>query len=100
MIQQFAHESKQLLKDDLMAEYLFGSYATETQTTASDIDILIIVKQFKPELQREVSGLASDYSLEYGTYISPIVQGQDAWEQNKRYQTLFYRDVTTHGIPL
>lgn len=100
MIQQFAKETKQLLQDQMMAEYLFGSYATNTQTTASDIDILIIVKHFTPELQRQVSGLASEYSLEYDTYISPIIQGQEAWENNKRYHTLFYHDVTTHGIPL
>ena len=100
MIQQFADETKQLLQDEMMAEYLFGSYATNTQTAVSDIDILIIVKHFRPELQRQVSGLASDYSLEYDTYISPIIQGQEAWEKNKRYHTLLYQDVTKYGIPL
>ena len=100
IIQQFATEAKLLLQQNMRAEYLFGSYATNTQTPASDIDILIIVDRFTPALQREVSGLASDYSLEYDLYISPILQDSTAWEKNKRHQTLFYQDVIQHGIPL
>ena len=77
IIQQFADETKQLLQENIMAEYLFGSYATNTQSPLSDIDILIIVKHFTPALQRQVSGLASDYSLEYDLYISPILQDRE-----------------------
>ena len=100
IVQQFASETKQLLQEELMAEYLFGSYATNTHTPTSDIDILIIVKHFSPELQRKISGLASDYSLEYDMYISPIIQGKEAWEQNKVHRTLFYQNVTKQGIAL
>ena len=50
MIQQFADETKQLLQDEMMAEYLFGSYATNTQTAVSDIDILIIVKALQTRI--------------------------------------------------
>jgi predicted nucleotidyltransferase len=63
IVQQFASDTKQLLQEELMAEYLFGSYATNTQTPASDIDILVIVKHFSPELQRKISGLASDWGV-------------------------------------
>ncbi len=100
IVQQFALETKQLLQEELMAEYLFGSYATNTQTPASDIDILIIVKHFSPEHKRKISGLASDYSLEYDMYISPILQGKETWEQNKTHKTLFYQNVTQQGISL
>jgi len=100
IVQQFASDTKQLLQEELMAEYLFGSYATNTQTPASDIDILVIVKHFSPELQRKISGLASDYSLEYDMYISPIIQGNETWEQNKTHKTLFYQNVIQQGISL
>ncbi len=100
MIQQFANETKQLLQENIMAEYLFGSYATNTQTPLSDIDILIIVKHFTPDLQRQMSGLASDYSLEHDMYISPILQDREVWAKNQDCQTLFYQEVMQHGIPL
>jgi len=43
VIQQFVSDSRRILKGCLIAEYLFGSYATNTQTPLSDIDILILV---------------------------------------------------------
>ena len=100
VIEQFAKETKQLLQENLWAEYLFGSYATNQQTPGSDIDILIIVKHLTPDLQRQVSGLASDYSLQYNLYISPIVQDLTAWEKNQYHHTLFYQDVVQQGIRL
>jgi len=100
IIQQFADESKQLLQENVIAEYLFGSYAKNTSTPLSDIDILILVKHFTPELQRELSGLASEYSLEYDVYISPIVKDLAVWQKNQAYHTLFYQEVSQYGIPL
>ncbi len=46
LIQRFAGKTTVLLKDNIVAEYLFGSYATQTQTPLSDIDILIVVNQY------------------------------------------------------
>ena len=100
VIEQFAKDTKQLLQENIWAEYLFGSYATNRQTPTSDIDILIIVKHLTPDLQRQVSGLASDYSLQYNLYISPIVQDLTVWEKNQYHHTLFYQDVVQQGIRL
>ena len=100
VVQQFASDSRRILKDHLVAEYLFGSSATNTQTSLSDIDLLIIVSKNSPELQWQMSGLASQYSLEYGVCISPILQDIEVWKKNQRARTLFYQEVTTHGIPV
>lgn len=100
IIQGFARDSKHILKENVIAEYLFGSYATNTYTPLSDIDILIVVNSFTPEIRRQMSGLASDYSLEYDVYISPIIKDYQVWNKNKQYYTLFYQEVTQHGILL
>ncbi|NOY59254.1 MAG: nucleotidyltransferase domain-containing protein [Calditrichaeota bacterium] len=100
IIQQFARDTKQLLHENVLEEYLFGSYATNAQTALSDIDILIVVKHLTSEIQRQISGLASDYSLEHDVFISPIIQDIGMWEKNKKYHTLFYQEVMQYGIPL
>jgi len=100
IIQHFALETKRLLKEQLIAAYLFGSYVTNTQTPESDIDILIIVKEYTPELQWQLSGLASDYALQYNVCISPILKDIQIWNKNQHYQTLFYHNIMTQGIPL
>ncbi len=100
VIRQFAAESRQILKDRLVAAYLFGSYATNTQTPLSDIDILILVSKNAPELQWQMSGLASEYSLTHDVCISPILQDLEVWKKNQQARTLFYQEVTRYGIPL
>jgi len=100
IIRQFVKDSKQVLKENIIAEYLFGSYATDTYTTLSDIDILIVVNNFTPEVRRQMSGLASEYALQYDLYISPIIKDYQVWNKNKQYHTLFYQEVTQHGIIL
>ncbi len=100
IIQRFAQDAKTLLHENLITEYLFGSYAKNTYTSLSDIDILFLVKTLTPETRRQLSGLASDYSLEYDVYISPIIKDRQVWKKNQQYKTLFYQEVTQHGIPL
>ncbi len=41
---QFAAEAKNILKENLVQPYLFGSYAKNESNVWSDIDILLIVK--------------------------------------------------------
>ena len=100
IIHQFARDTKDILQENVIAEYLFGSYAANTYTPVSDIDILIVVNSFTPEIRRQMSGLASEYSLEYDVYISPIIKDYQVWNKNKQYHTLFYQEVTQHGIRL
>ncbi|MDO9576870.1 MAG: nucleotidyltransferase domain-containing protein [Candidatus Cloacimonadales bacterium] len=100
IIKKFASDSRHILKDSLVAEYLFGSFANNSQTKLSDIDILILVSQKTPELQWQLSGLASEYSLTYDLCISPILQDMEGWQKNQNAGTLFYQEVTTNGIQI
>ncbi len=100
IIRKFAQDAKSLLHENLVAKYLFGSYAKETHTSLSDIDMLFLVQTLTPEIRHALSGLASDYSLTYDIYISPIIKDQHVWQQNKRYNTLFYQEIMQHGVPI
>jgi len=100
LIRRFASDTKHLLRENIVVEYLFGSYATQTQTPLSDIDILIVVNQYSRDLQWKLAGLASEYSLEYDVCFSPLLQDKRSWEKHQQYQTLFYQEVTGHGVAL
>ena len=100
IINQFADASKKILRNNAVKEYLFGSYATETQTPLSDIDILIIVKTLTPAMQSQISGIASEYSLKYDLCISPILTDIETGKKNKKANTLFYKKINQDGIRL
>lgn len=100
IIHHFTDQSRDILRDNLVSQYLFGSYARETQTSLSDIDILIIVKNLTPDMQARLSGLASEYALDHGICISPILTDMSIWKKNKEFDTLFYQEIKRNGIRL
>ncbi len=100
IVQEFANDTRKILKENLIKEYLFGSYVKNEQTEFSDIDILLIVKKFDSKLRKKISSLSSNYSLDKGVVISPIIKDVPVWEKNKKYNTLFYSEISKYGIEL
>lgn len=100
IIKDFSADTKKILRDNLIAEYLFGSTARNDANEFSDIDILIIVKQFNYRIRRELSRLASEYSINRGVFISPIIKDAGVWDKNKVHHTLFYQEIQRDGIRL
>jgi len=100
IVKDFVEDTKRILKDNLIEEYLFGSYAKNEQTEFSDIDILLIVREFNSKIRNEISSLSSDYSLEREVIISPIIKDILVWEKNRQYNTLFFCEVKKYGIKL
>ncbi|NIS45696.1 MAG: hypothetical protein GWN61_06650 [candidate division Zixibacteria bacterium] len=100
IIKSFSDDTKKILQDNLVAEYLFGSVTRNQENQYSDIDILIIVKQFDHQLRKQLSELSSEYSLNYDVYISPIIKELDVWQKNKIHDTLFYQEIQRDGVQL
>ena len=100
IIKGFSEDSQKILKDNLVAEYLFGSYARNESDEFSDIDILIIVKHFDYQIRRKLSQLSSEYSINHGVYISTIVKDARIWERNKFHKTLFFQEVQRDGVQI
>lgn len=101
IVKSFAQDSKKILEENnVVAQYLFGSYARNEQNEESDVDVCIIVKNLNYKLRRKISELASDYSLEKNIIISAIIKDIKTWQKNKRYNSLFYREIKRDGIKL
>ncbi|HPG40565.1 MAG TPA: nucleotidyltransferase domain-containing protein [bacterium] len=100
IIRDFVTDSRRLLKDNLIGQYLFGSYTQNKQTKMSDIDILIIVKAFNMDIRRQISALSSQYSIDNGIVISPVLKDIRVWEMNKKHNTQFYKEICKYGVLL
>ena len=100
IIEKFVKDTRSILGNKLIEKYLFGSYALNTQTALSDIDILFIVDTLNFNTQSQLSDLASDYSLNHDVCISPILTDKNIWEKNKKFNTLFYQEIHQSGIRL
>jgi predicted nucleotidyltransferase len=100
IIKDFSEDTRRILRDNLVAKYLFGSTARDEAGKYSDIDILIIVQQFDHQTRKRLSGLSSEYSINHGIYISPTIKDAEIWEKIKTHQTLFYQEIERDGVRL
>ncbi|MBI2332055.1 MAG: nucleotidyltransferase domain-containing protein [Chloroflexi bacterium] len=69
--------------DKLKGVYLYGSYARGDYRPGSDVDVMILLKDYKSywtEIKR-TSVLMSDISLEYDLLVSRIFMTETKWHQ-------------------
>ena len=69
--------------DRLKAVCLYGSYARGDYRQGSDVDVMILLKDYKNywEEIRKTSELMSDISLEYDLLVSRIFMTEAKWQK-------------------
>lgn len=84
--------------DRLKAVYLYGSYARGDYRPGSDVDVMILLKDYKSywdELNR-ISYLASDVSLEHDVTVSCLIMKEMQWKQS---DMPVLRNIHKEGLP-
>lgn len=100
-IQQLLKELKQglagLYGKRLTHVYLYGSYARGDHQGSSDVDIMIVLDDYKNYWQELVrSGeLVSNLSLQYGVSISRVVVRREEWRSG---DTPLLQNIRAEGV--
>jgi predicted nucleotidyltransferase len=84
--------------DRLKAVYLYGSYARGDYRQGSDVDVMILLSDYKnywEELRRSTE-LASDVSLEYDVTVSRLIINESQWNQS---DMPVLRNIHKDGVP-
>lgn len=84
--------------DKLKAVYLYGSYARGDAQADSDLDVMIVLQNYRSygkEIDR-TGRLASNLSLEYGISISRVMTKEMQW---KISDTPLLRNIRMDGVP-
>ena len=85
--------------DNVVAVYLYGSYARGNYNDESDIDITAIVKGDRLELQnklKQIWDISADIGLENDVVVSPTVIPFDEYEQYKQ-KLPYYMNIQKEG---
>ena len=83
--------------DKLKAVYLYGSYARGDYRQGSDVDVMIVLNNYKSygkEIDR-TGKLTSNLSLEYGISISRVLIKEMQWKSS---DTPLLRNIRMDGI--
>lgn len=92
VVQQFGQQ--------LRAVILFGSRARGEAEPDSDMDILVVLSEVDPQVQKAIHYLAADVWLEYGIFLSTLVWSEAHRRKVKNLYTLLYQNILKDGINL
>jgi len=83
----------------LKAVYLYGSYARGENVEGSDLDVVVILKDFQRRAAeiRHTSDLIGDLSLDFEITVSPLFLREEEWSTNK-FSLL--RNIKAEGVAI
>lgn len=81
LLEETSKALRQIYGNRLRGLYLFGSYATQKASPGSDVDVVIVLKDFRDywEEVKRTSHVISALSLQYDISVSPIRLREDDW---------------------
>jgi len=80
--------------------YVFGSRVRGNHDEWSDLDILIVVKDKRPEIEKEIIDIFAEERFNTGIPFAPIIKDMKIFEEEKRLNTPFYQNLIKEGINL
>jgi predicted nucleotidyltransferase len=83
--------------EQLSAVYLYGSFARGDNVEGSDLDVVVILKDFQRRAAeiRRTSELVGDLSLDFEITVSPLFMRENEWITNRFF---LLRNVKAEGI--
>ncbi|GAF80722.1 unnamed protein product, partial [marine sediment metagenome] len=81
-LDRFREIVKSCLGEYLVRMFVFGSKVRGDYTEASDIDILIIVKERSLDIMDQIAEITSDLNIEYDLSIAPVVFSENEYDMN------------------
>jgi predicted nucleotidyltransferase len=89
-----------LLGPDLLALWLFGSFARAAAHEESDVDVAIVVTELDHARWRAIIDCGADVSLAHDLVISPMVFDRATYAHWRRQERPLVMDIEREGIPL
>lgn len=97
--QQISQSYRSVYGDNIVAIYLYGSYARGNYDEESDVDIAAIIRGNRIELQRKLKQIwdvSADIGLKNDVIVSPTVIPFDEYEEYK-HTLPYYMNIQKEG---
>lgn len=106
----YLHEKKALklitarlrkdLRSKIVALCAFGSRVRGDFDERSDFDVLVVVRDKTPELEKRIISIFVDEEIKIGLSFTPVIKDVHSFELEKKFNSPFYQNVMKEGISL
>jgi predicted nucleotidyltransferase len=86
--------------DSIVSVIVFGSRVRGDYKEWSDIDLMIIIKEKNPHLEKKIIELIVDEEIASGLSFTPVLKDIQSFKKEKRYKTPFYESIEREGVTL
>lgn len=94
----FLAKSERSISKELAQTILFGSKARGDSTPASDIDILVILRNEEGPIRNQILTTAARISLDYDVLLNPIIVSEGRYQRQQGFT--FYQNAVRDAISL
>ena|SRR4030067_2841437 len=77
---------------------VFGSKARGDASPDSDIDVMIEVDDYNPEIESEIDDIVFKINLEHDCFISTVIFGKKELEEGPLGESPIYKAIEKEGI--
>jgi predicted nucleotidyltransferase len=91
---------QQFKRGTIQSVWLFGSKIKGTGDDQSDIDLLIVVRNYTWKLEKAITRIAVDVDLAHDVVLSDHIVDSTRYDQMVVQSVLLYRNVMKEGIDL
>ena len=83
---------------ELLDLRIFGSKTKDLDTSESDLDVMVVLKNLSPSLESEIDDLIFEINIENDCLITAIFFGQEELEVGPLSESPIYRKISQEGI--
>ena len=78
--------------------YVYGSKARGDATPESDIDVMIELEEYTPEIESAIDDLVFDINLAHDCFISTVMFSKKVLEEGPLGESPLYKAIAREGI--
>ena len=97
VIKEIEKDITSIMRDEVEKILLFGSYATKNETEDSDVDICLITKKGKDELEKKKNQLEDFFYEKYICHLSLYITTETEFKEEK---LPIIKEIKAEGIEL
>ena len=99
-IELFREAIKNSIGESVIKMSVFGSKVRGDYNEASDIDILIIVKERSLWMMDKIAEVTSELNIEHNLSIAPVVFSENEYNMNEMMDSPFIISIGAEGLSL